>query len=158
MFLCGWNGKIIADSSCIFHEYPNIDPAENVLELLTDADWASDKKKTRCSVSGAVLCYGGCLLFCSSNLTRLLRSLQQTRKPILAFQEFLMHSFYPSWYHGWLGNVPTLFFTLAVREHVAFCRGKVLDASFVPDSMDAEPPRNLAPSDASMDSPLTQST
>jgi hypothetical protein len=45
MFLCGWNGKIIADSSCIFHEYPNIDPAENVLELLTDADWASDKKK-----------------------------------------------------------------------------------------------------------------
>eukprot|EP00435_Cladocopium_sp_Y103_P048243 s97_g14.t1 len=61
-----WTGRC----SGVFHGYPHLDPTENILEVYTDSDWASDKA-TRRSVSCCVLMYGGCLLYSASRTQRI---------------------------------------------------------------------------------------
>eukprot|EP00435_Cladocopium_sp_Y103_P074635 s6_g50.t1 len=46
----------------IYHGYPNVSQCDNVLEVFTDSDWASDRG-TRRSVSCCVMFYGSCLLY-----------------------------------------------------------------------------------------------
>ena len=43
-----WGGQ----ATGIFHDYPNVDPNEHVLEVFTDSDWASDRvsKLLHCDV------------------------------------------------------------------------------------------------------------
>ena len=53
-----WNGR----NSGIYHKYPDISQCDNVLEVFTDSDWASDRQSRR-SVCCCVIFYGGCLLF-----------------------------------------------------------------------------------------------
>ena len=56
-----WTGRC----SGICHGYPDVCESENVLEIFTDSDWASDRN-TRRSVSSCVMCIGSCLLFSAS--------------------------------------------------------------------------------------------
>ena len=56
-----WTGRC----SGIYHGYPDISQSDNVLEIFTDSDWASDRN-TRRSVSCCVMFLGSCLLFSAS--------------------------------------------------------------------------------------------
>ena len=60
-----WGGR----NSGIFHSYPNLQAGENVLEVYTDSDWASDRT-TRRSISCCIISYGQCLLYSASRTQR----------------------------------------------------------------------------------------
>ena len=62
-----WNGR----NSGIYHGYPDISQYNNVLEVFTDSDWASDRQSRR-SVSCCVIFYGGCLLFSASRTQKII--------------------------------------------------------------------------------------
>ena len=62
-----WNGR----NSGIHHGYPDISQCDNVLEVFTDSDWASDRQSCR-SVSCCVILYGGCLLFSASRTQKII--------------------------------------------------------------------------------------
>ena len=62
-----WNGR----NSGIYHGYPDISQCDNVLEVFTDSDWASDRQSRR-SVSCCVIFYGGCLLFSASRTQKII--------------------------------------------------------------------------------------
>ena len=56
-----WCGR----TSGIYHAYPDVQQSENVLEVFTDSDWASDRQ-TRRSVSCWCIFFGGCMIFSAS--------------------------------------------------------------------------------------------
>ena len=62
-----WKGRNVG----VFHNYPNAEPGESIMEIYTDSDWASDKQ-TRRSVSCSTIFLGGCLLFSASRTQKLL--------------------------------------------------------------------------------------
>ena len=61
-----WSGR----NSGIYHGYPDVSQAINVLEVFTDSDWASDRQ-TRRSVSSCVMFYGGCMLYSASRTQKI---------------------------------------------------------------------------------------
>ena len=62
-----WGGQ----ATGIFHDYPNVDPNEHVLEVFTDSDWASDRVSRR-SVSCCVVMFGRCLIFSASRTQKII--------------------------------------------------------------------------------------
>ena len=62
-----WCGR----NSGIYHGYPDINQSDNVLEVFTDSDWASDRQSRR-SVSCCVMFYGGCMLFSASRTQKII--------------------------------------------------------------------------------------
>ena len=49
----------------MYHAYPDVQQSENVLEVFTVSDWASDRQ-TRRSVSCCCIFFGGCMIFSAS--------------------------------------------------------------------------------------------
>jgi hypothetical protein len=81
-----WTGRC----SGIYHGYPDISQSDNVLEIFTDSDWASDRN-TRRSASCCVMFLGSCLLFSAS----------RTQK-VVSFISAEESSSWYSWYRGTL--------------------------------------------------------
>ena len=61
-----WSGR----NSGIYHGYPDVSQAINVLEVFTGSHWASDRQ-TRRSVSSCVMFYGGCMLYSASRTQKI---------------------------------------------------------------------------------------
>ena len=93
-----WCGK----TAGIYHQYPDIHQADNVLEVFTDSDWASDKQ-TRRSVSCCVMFYGCCMLF-SASRTQKVVSLSSAEAEVYACRsrtsDAILHSKVFSWLTG----------------------------------------------------------
>ena len=62
-----WGGQ----ATGIFHDYPNVDPNENFLEVFTDSDWASDRVSRR-SVSCCIVMFGRCLIYSASRTQKII--------------------------------------------------------------------------------------
>ena len=62
-----WGGQ----ATGIFHDYPNVDPNEHVLEVFTDSDWASDRVSRR-SVSCCIVMFGRCLIYSASRTQKII--------------------------------------------------------------------------------------
>ena len=62
-----WGGQ----ATGIFHDYPNVDPNEHVLEVFTDSDWASDCVSRR-SVSCCIVMFGKCLIYSASRTQKII--------------------------------------------------------------------------------------
>ena len=73
-----WAGRC----SGIYHAYPDIAQCDNVLEIFTDSDWASDRN-TRRSVSCCVMLLGSCLLY-SASRTQKVVSLRSAEAEVYA--------------------------------------------------------------------------
>ena len=62
-----WDGQ----ATGIFHDYPNVDPNEHVLEVFTDSDWASGRVSRR-SVSCCIVMFGKCLIYSASRTQKII--------------------------------------------------------------------------------------
>ena len=61
-----WSGR----GNGVYHAYPDVNNNEQVLEVFTDSDWATDRA-TRRSVSCCAVFYGSCLLYSASRTQKL---------------------------------------------------------------------------------------
>jgi len=62
-----WGGQ----ATGIFHDYPNADANEHVLEVFTDSDWASDRVSRR-PVNCCIVIFGRCLIYSASRTQKII--------------------------------------------------------------------------------------
>ena len=131
-----WTGRC----SGIFYGYPDVAESENVLEIFTDSDWASDGN-TRRFVSSCVMFIGSCLLF-SASRTQKVVSLSSAETEVYACSNGASDGIVLSRLLTWLtGRRSWMFICTQQRcqRDSPKARCWKIEAPFVPSSVAPEP-------------------
>ena len=119
--------KWMGHNSGLFHSYPDLDAHENILEVFTDSDWASDRTVGR-SMSCCVVYFGGCLLYSASRAQRIV-SLSSAEAEVYACSSDASDAILLARLLSWLTAAKQQSLcTLTFQVPVESCRDKVLGA------------------------------